>query len=194
MQEFSSVTASSYDAESLAPMLNDKAADGWSVVSIVTAGTNVVAYLCRDVDDNAASDDTAASDETAAPAAPAAAPAPEEPTTEEPTAVEEPAGWAAAPDDGSDTSDHVDESTGGSEAPAEGEASIADLGAGATSPEAAPVEEAPPAAEPPAAEPAVPAGWYADPSGRFELRYWDGTAWTEHVSRNGQQFTDPPVA
>jgi hypothetical protein len=40
----------------------------------------------------------------------------------------------------------------------------------------------------------VPAGWYADPSGRFELRYWDGTAWTEHVSRAGQQFTDPPVA
>ena len=40
----------------------------------------------------------------------------------------------------------------------------------------------------------VPAGWYADPSGRFELRYWDGNAWTEHVSRAGQQFTDPPVA
>ncbi|MGA9277227.1 DUF2510 domain-containing protein, partial [Ilumatobacter sp.] len=40
----------------------------------------------------------------------------------------------------------------------------------------------------------VPAGWYADPSGRFELRYWDGSAWTEHVSRAGQQYTDPPVA
>jgi hypothetical protein len=26
------------------------------------------------------------------------------------------------------------------------------------------------------------------------LRYWDGTAWTEHVSRGGQQYTDPPVA
>ncbi|MGZ4723096.1 MAG: DUF2510 domain-containing protein, partial [Ilumatobacteraceae bacterium] len=37
-------------------------------------------------------------------------------------------------------------------------------------------------------------GWYADPAGRFELRYWDGTTWTEHVSRTGQQFTDPPVA
>ena len=45
-----------------------------------------------------------------------------------------------------------------------------------------------------AAAPAVPAGWYADPSGRFELRYWDGSAWTEHVARGGQQFTDPPVA
>ena len=40
----------------------------------------------------------------------------------------------------------------------------------------------------------APAAWYPDPSGRFELRYWNGSAWTEHVSRNGQQFTDPPVA
>jgi hypothetical protein len=40
----------------------------------------------------------------------------------------------------------------------------------------------------------VPAGWYADPSSRFELRYWNGTEWTEHVARAGQQFTDPPVA
>ena len=50
-----------------------------------------------------------------------------------------------------------------------------------------------PAAQP-AATPQVPAGWYADPAGRFELRYWDGSTWTEHVSRAGQQFTDPPVA
>jgi hypothetical protein len=42
--------------------------------------------------------------------------------------------------------------------------------------------------------PTVPAAWYKDPSGRYELRYWNGTAWTEHVSRSGQQFTDPPVA
>ena len=42
--------------------------------------------------------------------------------------------------------------------------------------------------------PAVPSGWYADPSGRFEIRYWDGENWTEHVSRGGQQSTDPPVA
>ena len=40
----------------------------------------------------------------------------------------------------------------------------------------------------------APAAWYADPSGRFELRYWDGKEWTEHVARGGQQFTDPPVA
>jgi hypothetical protein len=40
----------------------------------------------------------------------------------------------------------------------------------------------------------APAAWYPDPSKRYELRYWNGTAWTEHVSRAGQQFTDPPVA
>jgi plasmid replication initiation protein len=47
---------------------------------------------------------------------------------------------------------------------------------------------------PSAANPSVPAAWYKDPSGRFELRYWNGAAWTEHVARGGQQFTDPPVA
>ena len=40
----------------------------------------------------------------------------------------------------------------------------------------------------------VPAAWYADPSARYELRYWNGKEWTEHVARSGQQFTDPPVA
>lgn len=34
-------------------------------------------------------------------------------------------------------------------------------------------------------------GWYADPTSRFDHRYWDGTTWTEHVSRNGQATTDP---
>ena len=35
------------------------------------------------------------------------------------------------------------------------------------------------------------AGWYADPRGRFELRYYDGTAWTDHVATGGEQSTDP---
>ncbi|MEY2755634.1 MAG: hypothetical protein RJB65_1992, partial [Actinomycetota bacterium] len=48
-----------------------------------------------------------------------------------------------------------------------------------------------PAATAPVAN--IPANWYADPSGRFELRYWDGQKWTEHVARGGQQFTDPPT-
>jgi uncharacterized protein DUF2510/fibronectin type III domain protein len=37
----------------------------------------------------------------------------------------------------------------------------------------------------PATPPAVPAAWYADPSGRHEIRYWDGTAWTVHVADKG---------
>jgi hypothetical protein len=35
------------------------------------------------------------------------------------------------------------------------------------------------------------ADWYPDPMGRGDLRYWDGQAWTEHVSRGGVQTTDP---
>ena len=38
--------------------------------------------------------------------------------------------------------------------------------------------------------PASPARWAADPTGRHELRYWDGTQWTEHVSTRGSQSTD----
>lgn len=36
-----------------------------------------------------------------------------------------------------------------------------------------------------------PAGWFPDPAGRFEHRYWDGSAWTHHVARGGQQGLDP---
>lgn len=36
-----------------------------------------------------------------------------------------------------------------------------------------------------------PAGWYPDPLGRAELRYFDGAQWTEHVSTNGEQQVDP---
>ncbi len=35
------------------------------------------------------------------------------------------------------------------------------------------------------------AAWYADPTRRFELRYWDGNRWTEHVGRGGVVSTDP---
>jgi hypothetical protein len=38
------------------------------------------------------------------------------------------------------------------------------------------------------------ASWYADPTGRHQLRYHNGTTWTEHVSDNGQQSTDPVEA
>lgn len=209
MQEFSSVTASSYDADSLAPLLNEKAADGWSVVSIVAAGTNIVAYLQREAGkqasesttgwsgDDAATDDIATeeapADEVAdtddavddSPFIPAAAAAV---VAETPAPVDEPAGWASAPDEPTETEAVAEEPV---------DTSIADLAAQVSEPEPAVSEPAvsePAVVAAPAAESAVPAGWYADPSGRFELRYWDGSAWTEHVSRAGQQFTDPPVA
>lgn len=38
-----------------------------------------------------------------------------------------------------------------------------------------------------------PASWHHDPFGRHELRYWDGSQWTEHVSSHGRQAIDPPV-
>ncbi len=42
-------------------------------------------------------------------------------------------------------------------------------------------------------------GWYPDPSGRFEFRWYDGQAWSSAVSRGGVQSTDelgiaPPPA
>src|SRR5687768_6048049 len=40
---------------------------------------------------------------------------------------------------------------------------------------------------------AHPPAWYPDPYGRHEMRFFDGTQWTEHVSSNGKQAIDPPV-
>ncbi|WP_422742924.1 DUF2510 domain-containing protein [Mycobacterium sp. WMMD1722] len=39
---------------------------------------------------------------------------------------------------------------------------------------------------------ATPAGaWHPDPSGRHEMRWWDGNRWTEHVSDAGAVGVDP---
>lgn len=35
------------------------------------------------------------------------------------------------------------------------------------------------------------AGWYPDPTGRFEHRYYDGATWTEFVATGGTQGNDP---
>ena len=35
------------------------------------------------------------------------------------------------------------------------------------------------------------ASWLPDPSGAHELRYWNGTSWTEHVSDQGATGQDP---
>jgi hypothetical protein len=34
------------------------------------------------------------------------------------------------------------------------------------------------------------AGWYRDPSGRYEHRWWSGTEWTPHVMTLGMRSTD----
>jgi len=121
-------------------------------------------------------------------------------------AASEPAGWAAEPEAAaSDAATTVEEAPAAAAAVSD----AAPAAAAADITEAAPaVESAPPAPEvsepapaaptpPPApapATPSIPAGWYPDPSTRYELRYWDGNAWTEHVARQGQMYTDPPVA
>jgi hypothetical protein len=62
---------------------------------------------------------------------------------------------------------------------------------------------APGAPPPPSGAPVAPGGaagaghgiapgWLPDPSGRFDLRYWSGAAWTEHVTKGGVPSTDPP--
>jgi hypothetical protein len=38
--------------------------------------------------------------------------------------------------------------------------------------------------------PTVPAGWKADPTGRHQFRYWDGSHWTENVADAGEQSRD----
>ena len=194
MQEFSSVTASSYDADALAPLLSAKSADGWDVVSIVSAGTNIVAYLSRESSGESVADDAVDSTEVAAiatfddtpedvvdtPIVPVVDEPVDEPVVDEPvdepaveeSVDEEPAGWGSAPETTETEPEPVIE----------------------PEPVVAAAAAEPAVAEATPAESTVPAGWYADPSGRYELRYWDGNAWTEHVSRAGQQFTDPPVA
>ncbi len=39
--------------------------------------------------------------------------------------------------------------------------------------------------------PTAPKGWYVDPTGRNEWRWWDGHTWTDNVGNNGTITTDP---
>jgi hypothetical protein len=39
-----------------------------------------------------------------------------------------------------------------------------------------------------------PAGWYPDPSGVHDLRFWNGVHWTTQVADGHLQSFDPPVA
>src|SRR4051794_23492072 len=36
-------------------------------------------------------------------------------------------------------------------------------------------------------------GWRADPSGRHDLRWWDGERWTDRVAASGPELLDPYV-
>jgi hypothetical protein len=38
----------------------------------------------------------------------------------------------------------------------------------------------------------VAPGWFTDPFGRHDHRYWSGTEWTEHVDDHGTPGVDPP--
>jgi len=169
MAEVTSISASSYDPESLAPMLDEKVSEGWEIVSIVSAGTRVVAYLQREG------------------GGVASAAVVEEAPVEETSAVDEPAGWGAAPEQ-----DDIPAAAAGAVAAAT--VATQEPAAEQPAPQAMPAQEPVQQQEPVQPESTVPAGWYADPSSRYELRYWDGNQWTEHVSRAGQQYTDPPVA
>lgn len=206
MYEFDSVSVSSFEAASLAPALTEKAADGWSVTAIVTAGSDVVAYLQRalasETDDTTettvgttetdSTDSDAAADPAALIVAAAAEPI-ETTTTTAATAVEPVETSAPTSSSQPSSTSAVDTSTGWASGTAattggwNGQSTSDTTSTWGGSSQQAPATQ-------PAVTPQVPAGWYADPAGRFELRYWDGGSWTEHVSRAGQQYTDPPVA
>jgi hypothetical protein len=181
MQEFASVSASSIDPAALATTLTEKSAEGWTVVSIVSAGGDLTAFLSR-----ASADQPVAEPAVAAAVQPVAQPVVEA----VPAPVAEPAGWGTAPDSVVNTGSVAATAAAASAYQPQPEpASVYQ-----PQPQPAAYQPAPVAQPVAAAAPSVPAGWYADPAGRFELRYWDGGTWTEHVSRAGQQFTDPPVA
>ena len=51
-----------------------------------------------------------------------------------------------------------------------------------------------PPGPPPASSPdTVPPGWYPDPSGRHEQRYWHDGRWTTHVGDGGRRTTEVPT-
>ncbi len=48
-----------------------------------------------------------------------------------------------------------------------------------------------PPPSPQESEPSWAEGWYPDPMGRYEHRFWDGEQWTVHVATGGTQSIDP---
>jgi hypothetical protein len=186
MYDFESVSVSSFEAASLAATLTEKSADGWDVVAVVNAGSDVVAYLRRASESEPADADASSAESTEADASSTSESAAAELLT--PTSVSSEPSVPTA-----DTSTTSSADTGSGWGAGDTTAAAAAGGGWSGTSESSSWSGSAQQATAPAT-PAVPAGWYADPAGRFELRYWDGTAWTEHVSRGGQQYTDPPVA
>jgi len=121
MLEFVSIKVSPDAHDDLVTQLTAQSREGWNVVSIVSAGNEIVAFLSRHV----------------VATTPASA-----------------AGWAATNSDSAEATMPTTTTT---------------------------------------TVPSVPADWYKDPAGRYDFRYWDGSKWTENVSRAGVSFTDPPT-
>jgi putative membrane protein len=64
------------------------------------------------------------------------------------------------------------------------ERTASEVAAGATQPSVEPARAVP------AAHPAPPPGWYPDPSGQHQYRWWDGNSWTSQVSDDGATSAD----
>lgn len=192
MNEFVTVSSSSYDPSSLASQLTEKSAEGWTVVAIVPTGGDVTAFLSRATGSSSAtaahagmmsssssdSDTHNMADASMSPSMPSA-----------PAPAAEPDGWAVAPAASQPAPMSEPYTPAQSSAPA----TVIQSSMSPVTDSYTPANTYQPQAAS-APTPSVPAGWYADPAGRYELRYWDGSTWTEHVSRAGQQFTDAPVA
>ena len=182
MIEYGSVSAPSYAIDDFVAKLNAKSADGWDVVSIASAGADLVGILKREASSIAPDAYVAPAESVetsyiaAAAAEPVVIPVVEEPIPDVVSYIPEAAPVVEMAPEPVVVAPSVAEPVGWASAPAE------------------PVVVAPQPAPQPAPVVTTPAGWYPDPSTRFEMRYWDGAAWTEHVSRQGQQYTDPPVA
>ena len=199
MNEFVTVSSSSYDPANLASQLTEKSADGWTVVAIVPTGGDVTAFLSRATsgDSNTSSTSTSStpsgssSNDTAGSHSMGTSSTSTDASSGTTTpAASEPDGWAVAPSAAPAEPASAPYTPAPSSAPATViQSSLNPIGDSYT-----PSPSYQPQPAPAPSTPSVPAGWYADPAGRYELRYWDGGTWTEHVSRAGQQFTDAPVA
>ena len=74
MNEFSSVSVPAFDASSLTTALNERSAEGWTVVAIVPADGSVIAYLSRPTGSAGAASAPAASNATLSPEPASASP------------------------------------------------------------------------------------------------------------------------